>query len=105
MIGEFEEKLLMAVIKNGDDAYGTTIYKTLEQWDRKANLGSIYTTLNRLEDKGWVESKEGEPTKIRGGRRKKYYTVTGSGVQELNEARQQRSTIEGSFDWQTWGLT
>ena len=105
MLGEFEEKVLMAVLKNHENAYGTTLYQTLEAWERKANMGAIYTTLARLEAKGLVDTDEGAATRVRGGRRKKLYRVTGSGISAINEARNQRKKIEHSLDWHgLWGL-
>ena len=104
MIGDFEETLLMAVLKNGKDAYRTVIYRTLEDCGRKASIGSIYAVLNRLEKKVWLTSREGQPTAIRGGRRKKFYEIAEPGMRALKEIRTQRAAIEGAFDWGKVGL-
>ena len=79
-MGEFEQFVLLAILKLRDDAYGTTIRQTLvESIDRDVTVGALYTTLERLEKKGLVESKMGEATQERGGRAKKYFTVSAEG--------------------------
>lgn len=78
-IGEFEELVLLAILSQGDNAYGVTIRQALEDaTGRSVTVGSLYTTLSRLEQKGLVKSWFGDPTAERGGRAKKHYKVKGS---------------------------
>src|SRR6266404_6447535 len=97
-IGEFEELVLLAILSQGDNAYGVTIHQALEAaTDRSITIGSLYTTLSRLEDKGLVQSWVGEPTAERGGRAKRHYKVKRSAqslLKEVQAARQRLGSIE-----------
>jgi len=99
-IGEFEEFVLLAILNQGDNAYGVTIHEALEEaTGRSITIGSLYTTLSRLEDKGLVQSWVGEPTAERGGRAKKHYKVKGSAqslLREAHAARQRLMSLETS---------
>jgi PadR family transcriptional regulator len=87
-LGEFEEIVLLAILKLGDDAYGKTIRETVEiVGGRFTSIGALYTTLDRLERKGFISSKQGEATPERGGRAKKYFRVEASGERALREAQ------------------
>jgi DNA-binding PadR family transcriptional regulator len=75
-LGEFEQLVLLAVLRLEDDAYGATIGRLIEEsTSRRISIGAIYTTLDRLQAKGYVRSRVGEPTGERGGRRRKIYTL------------------------------
>lgn len=90
-IGEFEELVLLAILSQGDNAYGVTIHQALEEaTNRSITIGSLYTTLSRLEEKGLVESWIGEPTAERGGRAKKHYRINASGRSLLTEVQSSR---------------
>jgi DNA-binding PadR family transcriptional regulator len=87
--GGFELLVLLALIRLGDDAYGVPISEAIEQSSgREVALGSVYITLERLERKGFVSSKLGEPTAARGGRAKTYFHITAKGLREVRRARQ-----------------
>jgi PadR family transcriptional regulator PadR len=87
MLGEFEQLVLMAVLRVGDDAYGVTIRRAIvERTTRDVSLAAVYKTLTRLEEKGFVATRVGEPTPERGGRRKRYYTVTVPGRRSLHQS-------------------
>jgi PadR family transcriptional regulator, regulatory protein PadR len=87
-LGGFESMLLLAVLRLGDQAYGVTIRRELLIRAKKdVTLGAIYTCLERLERKGFVESWLGEPTSARGGRAKRYYHLTARGLKILNETQ------------------
>ena len=89
-LGEFEQVVLLAVLRLGDDAYGVTIRREIaECTEREPAPGALYTTLDRLEEKGLVSSSYGDPTPERGGRAKRYFSVTASGVGAV--ARAQRA--------------
>jgi DNA-binding PadR family transcriptional regulator len=80
--------ILLAVIRLGDDAYGVPISKELlEITGREVALGSIYAALDRLEHKGLVTSRLGDPTPARGGRAKRYFRVTSRGIREVKTTR------------------
>src|SRR6058998_2633277 len=97
-IGEFEELVLLAILSQGDNAYGVTIREALEEaTSRSITVGSLYTTLSRLEEKGLVQSWVGEPTAERGGRAKRHYKIKGSGqalLKEVQAARQRLVALE-----------
>ncbi len=87
MIGEFEQLVLLALMRLGEDAYGVTVQEEIERRSgREASAGTVYRALLRLEEKGWVESWEGEPTAERGGRRKRHYRVLPEGRQVVAES-------------------
>lgn len=98
-IAEFEELVLLAVLKLGSDAYGATLQETLEEAGRKVSVGALYTTLSRLEGKGFVDSWLGEPTVERGGRAKKYFKVTAAGSRALKNAEAARRKILPRLDF------
>ena len=84
LLGGFEQLLLLAIIRIEDEAYGTTVRRELIQCANKdVAVGAIYTGLDRLEEKGFVESWVGEPTAKRGGRGKRLYRVTSAGRRAL----------------------
>ena len=88
-LGEFEQVVMLAVLRLGDDAYGVPIrHEIVSCTGRDASPGAIYTTLERLEDKGLVRSRFGDPTPERGGRAKRYFTLTARGGQALARAQQ-----------------
>jgi DNA-binding PadR family transcriptional regulator len=81
LIGEFEQLMLLALLRLEPDAYGAAIRREIEtRAERPVQLGAVYTTLDRLERKGLVESWMGDPTAERGGRRKKLYRLTPAGA-------------------------
>jgi DNA-binding PadR family transcriptional regulator len=83
-LGEFELIVLLAVLRLGDDAYGVTIQDQLQrETSRDVTVGTIYKTLGRLEIKGYVTARFGEPTPQRGGRRKKLYRLEPLGLKAL----------------------
>jgi PadR family transcriptional regulator, regulatory protein PadR len=87
-LGEMELMVLLAVVRLGDDAYGVPISKELLILaGREATLGSIYAALERLESKGFVSSSLGDPTPERGGRAKRYFHTTPSGLRALKMTR------------------
>src|SRR5438128_11768321 len=93
-IGEFEELVLLAILSQGDNAYGVTIHEALEEaTNRSITIGSLYTTLSRLEEKGLVESWIGEPTTERGGRAKRHYKLKGTAQSLLRDAQAARRRL------------
>ena len=83
-LGEFEELVLMLVAALQEDAYGAAIAEEIEtRLQRSVTLSAVHVTLYRLEDKGYIKSKTGGATKERGGRRKRIYAVTSTGLSML----------------------
>ncbi len=84
-----EEYVLLAVLKLGDEAYSLPILDFIQKVTQKEwALGGIYIPLYRLEEKGYLSSELGSPTKERGGKRKRYYRVTSKGKKALNDHKQ-----------------
>jgi PadR family transcriptional regulator PadR len=96
-VGEFEHIVLLAVLRLGDQAYGVTVRREIEaRTRREVSIGAIYATLDRLEAKGYVQSRVGGPTAERGGRSKRFFRVTAQGVSAVNRThRALRSLTEG----------
>jgi len=87
-LGEFEQLVLLAIARLADDAYGVAIRQDIVSHGRRAvSVGALYVTLDRLEKKGYVRSSWGEATAVRGGRAKRYYTLTSAGISALSAAR------------------
>ena len=88
LMGEFEHLILLAILRLDDNAYGVSIIRELQEGTgREVSQAAAYLTLRRLDEKGWVRGRAGETTSQRGGRAKKYYTVTEVGLDKLREAR------------------
>ena len=88
LLGGFETLLLLAVIRLDGLAYGVTVRDELKkQAGKDVAVGAIYTGLERLEKRGLVESRTGEPTPERGGRSKRFYRATASGVRALKDTQ------------------
>lgn len=88
VLGEFEQMVLLAVMRLGDGAYGLAILDELEHTaERKASTGALYTTLDRLEQKGLIVSRAGERSDARGGRPRRYVDVTAQGQDALARSR------------------
>jgi DNA-binding PadR family transcriptional regulator len=86
-LGDFEKIILFALLRIGEGAYGVPIRQEIaKRTGREVSIGAMYTTLHRLEERGYVASRMGEPTPERGGRRKKLYTVLPAGARALEEA-------------------
>ncbi len=93
-LGEFEEIVLLTVAILHGEAYGVSIIEEIEnRLDRPVALGSVQTALKRVEDKGMVASAFGEATKIRGGKRKRYYTITAKGQQAIKDTKEKRTLL------------
>lgn len=89
-LGEFEQLLLFALLKLKDDAYGAAIRAEIEeQTGRDVNSGAVYVTLERLQDRRLLTSRWGKPTGERGGRRRRYYTLTAAGARALHHSYEQ----------------
>jgi PadR family transcriptional regulator, regulatory protein PadR len=93
-LGEFEEIVLLAILRLRDNAYGVSIRQLIEEeTERTTSIGAVYTTLERLESKGYISSKHGEVTAERGGKAKRYFRIEGAGAEAINEATTARHKI------------
>jgi DNA-binding PadR family transcriptional regulator len=93
-LGEFEELVLLTIASLVNDAYSVAICDELSNHARRSvKLGVVHAVLNRLEEKGLVKSKLGEATAARGGKRKRYFFLTGAGKASLVKAKEIRDTL------------
>jgi PadR family transcriptional regulator PadR len=93
-MGEFEQLVMLALLRLGNHAYGVEIREEIEgRTGRDVSYGAVYTTLDRLENKGFVRFELGEPTPERGGRARKYFTVEASGREALRATRRALSVM------------
>ena len=87
-LGEFEQIVLLAVLRLENKAYGVPIRQEIaRRGGRETTVGALYSTLDRLEAKGYVHSWFADPTPLRGGRSKRYFQVTAAGVEALGNSR------------------
>lgn len=87
-LGEFEQLVLLAVLKAGDAAYGTRVLEEVKTAGvRRASRGAVYVTLARLEDKGFLRARTAEAGGERGGRPRRYLRVTSDGLRALRASR------------------
>ena len=86
-LGDFEQLVLLGVLRLGEDAYGAAIRQEIHSRSgRDVSINAVYTTLDRLESKGLLKSWVGDPTPQRGGRRRKFYALRPAGVAALRQA-------------------
>ena len=86
-LGDFEQLVLLALVRLGDRAYGVAIHQELlARGGRDVSVAAVYKTLERLEDKGFATSSLGQPTAERGGRRKKFFAIRPAGLRALRHA-------------------
>ena len=84
LLGSLEHIVLLAVARLGTDAYGMTVRQEIQtRTGRDLSIGAVYATLERLERKGFISSRKGEPTAERGGRAKRHFQIEADGEQAL----------------------
>ncbi len=87
-LGEFEQVVLLALARLGDRAYGMAIRQEIERRTaREPAIGAVYSALDRMERKGYVVPRAGEPTAERGGKAKRFYRLSTAGVEALERSR------------------
>jgi PadR family transcriptional regulator PadR len=105
-LGEFEEIVLLITASLEGDAYGVTITQEIEkQTGRRVGFNTVHTTLQRLEEKGFIVSKMGGATAERGGRRKRYFRITAMGSKALREVKELRDKLWKVLPPKIVGLT
>jgi PadR family transcriptional regulator, regulatory protein PadR len=88
-LGSLEHIVLLAVMRLGSNAYGMTVRREIESASgRDISIGAVYATLGRLESKGFIRSYSGEPTAERGGRAKRYFSMTAEGKATLRNTHE-----------------
>ena len=98
-IGEFEQLVLLAILRQGSEAYGGTIIDELSSHTARSILRpSVYLALRRLEDKGMITSRMGEPEPRRGGRARKYFEVAPAGLTLIRETRRTLVSLWSGLD-------
>lgn len=100
VLGEFEQMVMLALLRLGPDAYGAAVCGEIEkQGARSVSVSAVHTTLERLEHKGLVKSRVGDPTPQRGGKRKRHYEVAALGMKSLQASyRSFRRMADGLED-------
>lgn len=97
-LGEFEEVILLLVGILGEEAYSFKVAEEFEsQTGRSVSIGAVHSTLNRLENKGFLKSAMGKSTAERGGRRKRIYTITAYGKRILETSREFRLLLWNQY--------
>lgn len=97
-LGEFEQIVMLAILRLRENAYGMKIRQEIKDVaDRNASLGAVYTTLERLEDKGFLSSWVGEATEERAGRAKKYFKLTATGASSLNASLRATESLKSGL--------
>jgi DNA-binding PadR family transcriptional regulator len=93
-LGEFEQVVLLALARLSDDAHGTLIRGEIaDRTGREVTIGSLYSALDRMERKGYVSSRLGDPTPERGGRAKRHYRLELPGLHALNRSREMHERL------------
>ncbi|WP_338875176.1 helix-turn-helix transcriptional regulator [Spirosoma sp. SC4-14] len=104
-LGEFEEVVLLTVAILDEGAYGVTVTQEIEQkTGRAVGFSTVHTTLQRLEEKGFLASHMGGATAERGGRRKRFFTITAAGRKALAEVKQTREQLWNALPPETLQL-
>jgi DNA-binding PadR family transcriptional regulator len=94
-LGELEEVILLTVAQlYKEEAYGVAITaKLVDLTSREISISAVHATLHRLEEKGFLKSQTGGATQVRGGRRKRYFTLTSAGTKAIHEIRDLRAQL------------
>lgn len=102
VLGAFEQAVLLAVLRLGDEAYGRAILKEVQaRLERDVAAGAAHATLERLQNKGLLASRLGSGTPVRAGRARRYYRLQPAGIRALNDAR---AAVDSIWHGLTWPL-
>jgi len=103
-LGEFEQLVLLALLRLDDQAYGVAVHREItRRTGRRTSYGTVYATLARLEAKGFVTARMGEPTAERGGRRKRFFTLLAPGRRALERSLRNVARMTQGID-ASWEL-
>jgi len=104
-LGEFEEVVMLTVGILNEEAYGVSIKKEIEtRLARKVSVGALQTALKRLEEKGYLKSREGEATQERAGRPKRYFSITAYGKKAVEYSRSTRNELWRAIPKMAWDI-
>ena len=93
-LGKLELTVLLAVVRLGDDAHGLAIRRDVSvRTQHDYSVGAVYTTLQRLETKGFVSSRNTDPLPVRGGRSRREFKITADGQRALGEAQRVTASV------------
>jgi DNA-binding PadR family transcriptional regulator len=99
-LGEFEHLIVLALLRLGDRAYGVSVRQEIEfRTKREVSIGAVYATLDRLQSKGYVTSRLGDPTPERGGRSKRFFDVTAKGVTAVQRTQHALQSMTEDLDF------
>lgn len=99
-LGAFEQAVLLAVLRLGDDAYGRAVLSEVQsRLGRTVAAGAVHATLERLEQKRLVSSRLGSGTPIRAGRARRFYRLKPTATRALNDARAAVDALWQGFDF------
>src|SRR4051794_32259506 len=99
-ISQLEQYVMLAILHQQPSAYGVSLQQYIrEQTDRDYSMGAVYAALDRLEGKGYVSAKQGEPTAERGGRAKLYFHLTAPGQQTLQQSLRAVDQMRRAVGW------
>ena len=102
MLGEFEYLILSSATRLREDAYGAAIRHEIEDaTKRRCSIGALYTTLDRLEAKGFIRTRMGNPTPRRGGRPKRMVRVTAMGIRAASDFYTAVTRVSRDVSWET----
>jgi DNA-binding PadR family transcriptional regulator len=97
--GEFEQMVLLAVLRAGGEAWAIPVRREIEErTGRSVARGALYTSLERLETKGLLRSRMGAPSPERGGRARRYFEITHRGLRELREAQRAMAQLRAGLE-------
>jgi DNA-binding PadR family transcriptional regulator len=100
VLGAFEQAVLLALVRLGEDAYGRAILKEVqERLEREVAAGAVHATLERLQNKGLITSRLGPGTPVRAGRARRYYRIQPAGIGALNDAREAVDALWRGIRW------
>ena len=100
VIGHFEQAVLVALVRLGNDAYGRAILVEVQQrLEREVSAGAVYATLERLEAQSLAASRLAPGTAIRGGRARRYFIPTAAGLRALNDAKSATDSLWRGLAW------
>ncbi len=98
-VGEFEQMVLLAILRLGDQAYAVPIREEIERRaNRSVARGALYTTLERLEAKGFLTSRMSDPSPVRGGRSRRYFDVSAAGVCSVQQSKEAMVSLWEGLD-------
>jgi DNA-binding PadR family transcriptional regulator len=104
-VGHFEQLLLTSIMMLGGETYGVPIYdKICELAEKRVNMGSMYLTLDRMEEKGLLSSWYSDPAKEPRGRPKRFYRLETAGLNALQESLETAKRLSEIFDDNSGGI-